>query len=139
MPYTLAGQHYPLLIQTMAGGNKKRATAVQGLADLLDNSPGGTTCHNIDFGMDLPFEFECELVDFIRGALRKNYLWNDLSTITALPAPLSWLNKLQEFAETFGGKKQHEKASEVPLFDPHDGILFYKKKAYSLEANDAMC
>lgn len=60
----------------------------------------------VDLGLSLPISIESGLIGFINDDLRRAYLWNDVTSITDLPAPISWLEKIKQFVEDLGGKKK---------------------------------
>jgi hypothetical protein len=83
---------------------KKSRATIQALVELVNNSNQG----GAELGLSIPLQITMELIDFAHD-LERAYLWNDISTITALPAPSSWQNKLKQFADDLKSKAPPKK------------------------------
>jgi len=97
--------------------------AVQWLYDLKEKSQSG----GVELGISLPWQIQLDLIDFINGDLQRAYLWNDVASITALPAPAAWRHKLDEFIEDLGGQKTPAAQSESDGPVPPNGFRWAGK------------
>ncbi|MEN6404847.1 MAG: hypothetical protein ABFC77_00090 [Thermoguttaceae bacterium] len=89
-----------------AAWQKKAREAVQELSDVLNNNQ----CGGVELGLEIPFQISQDLICFVNEMLRTTYLWNDVGSIKALPAPSAWLRTIQDFIETIGGPRRRKPA-----------------------------